>query len=233
MTKRLSELQENLHRLDAEIHAAAANAGRKPADIQLIAVSKTWPASDVRLLHQLGVKSFGENRAQEATSKIAELADLKLDWHHVGQVQTNKAVQIVSYADWVHSIDRLSAAQAISKAAEKVGKKISGFIQVSLDDSASELRAGVRPSELMQLAAAIAELGNLDLVGLMAVAPLGELPEKAFSRLQPMVESIRAEYPTAAKLSIGMSGDFKAAIGAGATHIRIGSILFGNRALPL
>lgn len=231
MTSRREELQENLTQLQSEIVAAAHAAKREPAEIQLIAISKTWPASDVRLLSDMGVQVFGENRAQEATLKAAELTDLKLDWHHVGQVQTNKANQIVSYANFVHSIDRLAAAVAIDKAAAKFDKQISVFLQVSLDEGDFEHRAGVEPSKLLDLAKEVQSLPNLILVGLMAVAPLGQEPAIAFEKLQPTVKAFRSEYPLAQGLSIGMSADFKAAIAAGATHIRIGSILFGNRAL--
>lgn len=230
MTSRKKELQENLNQLQSEIAAAAHAANRDPAEIELIAISKTWPASDVRLLSELGVQVFGENRAQEAALKAAEITDLNLEWHHVGQVQTNKASQIVSYANFVHSIDRPAAAFAINKAAAKLDKQISVFIQVALDESDSEHRAGVEPSKLLELAEEVQSLPNLILVGLMAVAPLGQEPEIAFQKLQPTVKAFRSKYPLAQGLSIGMSGDFKAAIAAGATHIRIGSILFGNRA---
>lgn len=229
MTNRLEELQANLVALESEIQQAASASNAKQT-IQLVAVSKTWPASDVKYLYQLGQRHFGENKSQDAVSKAAELTELdEIVWHHIGQVQTNKAAQIVSYADFVHSIDRLRAAEAINKAAANAQKTIKVFLQVSLDAEPTVERGGVAPAELHQLAVAVSALSNLSLVGLMAVAPVEAAAEVAFARFDEIANEFGHSFPDAKLRSIGMSGDFSQAIAVGATHLRIGSTLFGNR----
>lgn len=229
MTDRKSELARNLDWVNTQIAEAANEAGRSADEITLVAVSKTWPASDVRLLHSLGQKDFGENRAQEAIPKAAALFDLDITWHHIGQIQTNKAGQIVRYANVVQSIDRSKAAAAIARAAAVAEKNIEVLVQVSLDSEQAENRAGAEFPEVLRIANEIQQLKNLSLLGLMAVAPLGESAAVAFSRMAPLVNVFQSEYPKSKVVSIGMSGDFKEAIAAGATHVRIGSLLFGNR----
>jgi PLP dependent protein len=229
MSQRLEELRANLSELKNQIQNAAEHAQAIQA-VQLIAVSKTWPASDVRNLYELGQRHFGENRSQDAVVKAEELLDLDdIVWHHIGQIQTNKAAQIVSYADYVHSVDRLKAAQAISKAAVNQQKQINVLIQVSLDAEPTSERGGVASSELIPLAAEITALPNLKLVGLMAVAPLDEPAAATFAKFQRIANEFGHIYADATIRSIGMSGDFQEAIAAGATHLRIGSTLFGNR----
>ena len=229
MTNRLDELRANLESLESEIQQAAAASNAKQ-DIQLVAVSKTWPTSDVRFLYELGQRHFGENKSQDAVIKAGELQDLsEIVWHHIGQVQTNKAAQIVSYAEFVHSIDRMRAAEAINKAAANQNKTIKVFIQVSLDDEPSAERGGVNPTELNELAIEVSGLSSLILVGLMAVAPVEASAEVAFARFDEIAHEFAHNFPDATLRSIGMSGDFSQAIAAGATHLRIGSTLFGNR----
>lgn len=229
MTSRLDELRTNLESLQSEIQQAATASNAEQA-IQLVAVSKTWPASDVRYLYESGQRHFGENKSQDAVTKAGELQDLsEIVWHHIGQVQTNKAAQIVSYADFVHSIDRIRAAEAINKAATNQNKTIKVFIQVSLDDEPSAERGGVNPNELNELAVQVLGLSNLVLVGLMAVAPVDEPADVAFTRFDEIAREFAHKFPKATLRSIGMSGDFPQAIEAGATHLRIGSTLFGNR----
>ncbi|MEX5719922.1 YggS family pyridoxal phosphate-dependent enzyme [Geodermatophilus maliterrae] len=215
------------------IAAAARAAGRDPASVALLAVSKTWPADDVRTLVALGQTAFGENRAQELTTKAAELADLPIEWHFVGQLQRNKAAAVARTGAVVHSVDRLPLARALSRAGEETGRPVGVFLQVDLGGAAGELaeRGGADPADLPALADAVAALPCVRLRGLMAVAPRGEEPGPAFARLAALAERLRADHPEAAEVSAGMSGDLEEAIAAGATLVRVGTALFGSRPL--
>jgi len=197
--------------------------------VTLIAVTKTFPASDVRLLSELGVRDVGENRDQEAAPKAAECAALapKLTWHFIGQLQTNKATSVVRYAGVVHSVDRLRLVRALGAAARKAGRVVTCLVQVSLDQD--EARGGVPESALPALAAAVAGEGGLMLGGVMAMAPLDVPPAQAFAPLPRIAGVVRAAYPDAVIVSAGMSGDLEEAIAAGATHVRVGTALLGGR----
>lgn len=229
MNDRRTELAANLAILQAQIADDCARAGRHPSEVTVIAVSKTWPSSDIRLLHELGVRDFGENRDQEAQRKAEELADLSLRWHFIGQLQTNKAKHVASYANMVHSVDRIELIRALQSAASPVQREIDCLLQVSLDPAAPAGRGGVQPIALAELAKELDAAAPLRLAGLMAVVPLGMPTRDAFRRLMEVRAGFLAEFPTARILSAGMSGDFAEAISAGATHLRIGSILLGNR----
>jgi pyridoxal phosphate enzyme (YggS family) len=224
---RTQELAANLAAVRERISAACEAAGRSPDEITLVAVTKTFPATDVRLLAGLGITDVAENRDQEAAAKTAECADLALTWHFVGQLQTNKARSVVSYADVVHSVDRQRLVTALSRAAVDLGRSPRCLIQVSLDET--EGRGGVRPEGVPALADAIAAAEALELAGVMAVAPLGADPAPAFARLAQISLSLRAAYPTAKTVSAGMSGDMEHAIASGATHLRVGTALLGGR----
>ena len=226
---RLAELRERLGSLDEQIADACASAGRDRAEVTLIAVTKTWPVDDIRLLHSLGVRDFGENRVAESAAKAASLADLELTWHFVGQLQTNKAAAVARSADVVHSVDRERLAASLSKGAEAAGRVLTCLIQVSLDPAGTDGRGGVQADRVLELASVIAGLPHLRLGGLMAVAPLGADPAEAFRRLAEVRLRLLAEHPEAAAMSAGMSGDLREAVAAGATHLRIGSALLGNR----
>jgi len=203
-------------------------AGRDPAEVTLIAVTKTFPASDVRLLYDLGVRDVGENRDQEAAPKAAECADItELTWHFIGQLQTNKAASVVRYAGVVHSVDRLRLVRALGEQARKADRVITCLIQVSLDRD--EARGGVAEPDVGEIAAAVAAEDGLLLGGVMAMAPLGVPPAQAFVPLPRIAAAIRANYPEAVIVSAGMSGDMEEAIAAGATHVRIGTALLGGR----
>jgi hypothetical protein len=193
----------------------------------LIAVTKTFPASDVRLLAELGVTDIAENRDQEAAPKAAACADLPLTWHFVGQLQTNKARSVATYADVVHSVDRARVVTALSKAAAQLSRQVRCLVQVALDDNPS--RGGARPAEVPALAAQIVGAEGLELGGVMAVAPLGENAARAFASLGDVAAALRAEYPFATIVSAGMSGDLEQAIAYGATHVRVGTALLGGR----
>lgn len=224
---RRDELAAGLAAVRERIAVAAASAGRDAAEITLIAVTKTWPAADVRLLSELGVSDVGENRDQEAVSKHGACADLPLRWHFIGQVQRNKAGSITSYADVVHSIDRTVLVEALDHHAARHARRISALVQVALDDTTG--RGGVPADQVAGVAAAIAASQWLTLAGVMAVAPLGADPDTAFARLATVAGEVRAIHSTATIVSAGMSGDLDAAIRHGATHVRIGTALLGHR----
>jgi pyridoxal phosphate enzyme (YggS family) len=215
---RIAELRANLDALRDRIAAA----GRDPDDVTIIAVTKTFPASDVGLLAELGLTEFGENRDAEAKAKAAEFPGLR--WHFVGQLQRNKARSVVTYADCIHSVDRPGIVDALDKAADR---DIDVLLQVGLERTGE--RGGADPAELTQLADAVNATDRLKLRGLMAVAPLGKPPEPEFRRLADIAAEFRANYPNAEMLSAGMTGDLEAAIRHGATHLRIGTALLGRR----
>ena len=221
-----SGLAARLSAIDHRIADAARLAGRDPGEITRIVVTKFHPSSLVRELHSLGVRDVGENRQQELSSKTAELDDLDLRWHFIGQAQTNKASAIRRSADAVHSVDRDRLADALHRAAEDENI-LDVLVQVNLTDDAG--RGGVEPDDARSLAEHILALPSLRLRGVMAVAPLDEEPASAFARLRTIAERVREVEPTADWISAGMTGDFVAAIDAGATHLRIGSAITGPR----
>ena len=226
-SSRRDELAARLTAVRERISAACAAAGRKPQDVSLVAVTKTFPASDVRLLNGLGVTDFGENRDAEAAPKAAQCADLHLSWHFIGQLQTNKAASVARYATFVHSVDRLRRVRALGVAARRAERVIECLIEVSLDGDPA--RGGALASEVPGLAEALMAEAGLVLAGVMAIAPLGMPPADAFARLLDSAAAVRAVRPAATVISAGMSGDLEAAIAAGATHVRIGTALLGDR----
>ncbi len=222
---RAEELAAALRALEARLAAACAFAGRSRADVTLVAVSKTRPARDVEVLRDLGVLHFGENRDQEARRKAAEVPGVH--WHFVGTVQTNKARSVASYASVVHSADRPVLVAALSAAAVRTGRTLDLLIQVSLDADPS--RGGTLPADLPALADQVAAAAGLRLQGVMAVAPRAGDPAQAFARLQALAGRLREDHPRACAISAGMTNDLEAAIGAGSTHVRVGTALFGRR----
>jgi pyridoxal phosphate enzyme (YggS family) len=229
MSSRLVDLQSNLEIINSRIATACATSKRNVSEITLIAVTKTYPAADVDLLHQIGIENVGENKDQEAVGKKS-LVKEKFNWHFIGQLQSNKARSVVNYADLIHSVDRLSLAKELQKSAKAIAKKQKVLIQVDLDQSAPDSsRGGVWPADLMELAQFISQSENLELAGLMSVAPLGENPADAFSRLAQLRIEFLKNFPNAVIMSAGMSEDLEAAIEHGATHLRIGSALLGER----
>ena len=228
---RATELSGNLRALRARIAAACEAAGRPVADVTLIAITKTFPASDVRLLAGLGITDVGENRDQEAAPKAAACADLDppLRWHFVGQLQVNKARSVVRYADVVHSVDRPKLVRALAARARDAGRVITCLIQVDLDPAPDPGRGGAQPADVAALADEVAAADGLVLGGVMAVAPLGEPPQPAFRRLAEVAQVVRASHPGAMMISAGMTGDLDAAIAEGATHVRVGTALLGGR----
>jgi PLP dependent protein len=224
---RRNELAARLTAVRERTYAACEVAGRNPEDVTLVAVTKTFPASDVRLLNGLGVTDFGENRDAEAAPKAAQCADLRLRWHFIGQLQTNKAASVARYATFVHSVDRLRLVHALGAAARRAERAIECLIEVSLD--ADPARGGALASDVSGLAEALTAEDGLILAGVMAIAPLGMPPVEAFAKLLDSAAVVRAVRPAATVISAGMSGDLEAAIAAGATHVRIGTALLGDR----
>ncbi|MFI1966648.1 YggS family pyridoxal phosphate-dependent enzyme [Streptomyces pathocidini] len=235
MTERRAQLAGNLARVEERIAAACAAAGRKRGEVTLIVVTKTYPASDVRLLAELGVRDVAENKDQEAAAKAAECAGLDLGWHFVGQLQTNKVRSVVGYADMVQSVDRVKLVGALSKAAVRAGREVGCLVQVALDAGSGETgsRGGVAPDGVRELASAVAGAEGLRLAGVMAVAPLAGpyagRQRAAFERLMEISSGLRAEHPAAYMVSAGMSSDLEDAVAAGATHVRVGTAVLGVR----
>ncbi len=234
-SRRGEELARNLDELEHRIAAACLAAGRPRDQVKLIAVTKTFPASDIAFLHDLGLRDFGENRDQEAAVKAAELAGLiDLRWHFIGAVQTNKCASLARYAGVVHAVDRQRLVRALDDAASRAGRRLDCLIQVDLDPDRSRnpdpaARSGAAPADVESLAHAIAAARALDLAGVMAVAPLGVDPREPFAMLARISDEIRHQHPSATMISAGMSGDMEAAIEAGATHLRVGTALLGSR----
>jgi pyridoxal phosphate enzyme (YggS family) len=232
MTRR-DDLEAGLGRVRQRIAGACADAGRAPDEVRLVVVTKFFPVSDVRLLAELGVTDVGENRHQEAEAKAAACADLDLTWHFIGGLQSNKAAAVASYAAVVESVDRRKLVGPLSRGAHARGRPVDVLLQVSLDPPDHEGRSGADPAGLADLAAAVDEAAGVDrsltLRGLMAVAPLGEDAAAAFARLADVRTEFLAHHPGATWLSAGMSADLEEAIGAGATHVRVGSAVLGSR----
>jgi PLP dependent protein len=224
---RREELARRLADVRGRMAKACEAAGRDVRELTLIAVTKTRPASDVRLLCELGVADVGENRDAEAAPKAAECAGLNLTWHFVGQLQTNKAASVVRYASVVHSVDRLRLVHALGRAARGAERAVECLVEVSLDGDPA--RGGAAARDVPALAEALAAEEGLVLGGVMAIAPLSMAPADAFARLLASAAAVRAVRPGATVISAGMSGDLEAAVEAGATHLRIGTALLGDR----
>jgi pyridoxal phosphate enzyme (YggS family) len=230
-TDRRAELALNLASVRERIDAACVAAGRVPGEVGLVVVTKFFPASDVRLLAELGVTDVGENKHQEASAKAAETVDLALRRHFIGSIQSNKAAAIAAYADVVESVDRPKLVAGLNRGAHESGRVIDCLIQVGLDPEQTTSRGGAAVRDVPALAAAIEESGALRLRGVMGVAPLGGSAEAAFQRLAAVAADLRVGYPEATIVSAGMSGDLEEAVKYGATHVRIGSAVLGPRPL--
>lgn len=261
------ELAAALERVRGRIATACADAGRDPAEVTLVAVTKRRPAADVALAAGLGLRDVGENTDQEARAKVAALADARLRWHMVGRLQRNKCRSVARWASVVHSVDRPELVDALSRAAVAAGRGrtsdlLTVLVQVSLDGDADGAarrdargaggrdpadgagrhpargagRGGCDPADLPRLADALAAADGLRLAGVMAVAPRpgpgADPPQAAFARLAGLSAGLRQAHPAAGWISAGMSGDLEAAVAAGATHVRVGTALFGVRPPP-
>lgn len=224
---RTEELSSGLQAVRSQVAAGCAQAGRDPAGITLIVVTKTYPAADIRRLAGLGVRDVGESRDQEATAKLAESADLDLTWHFIGRLQSNKTRHVGRYAGVVHSLDRSSLVSGLDRGAAEGGHVVRCFLQLSLDGDVT--RGGAQADDLPRLADAVAGAEHLDLAGLMAVAPVTWDPDRAFAELFAASQALQKQYPGAGDISGGMSGDFVQALRHGATHLRVGSAVLGKR----
>jgi pyridoxal phosphate enzyme (YggS family) len=229
MSARRDEIAANLDTVRGRIAAACADAGRDASEVLLTVVTKFFPASDVRLLAELGVTDVGENRHQEAEAKAAECADLGLRWHFIGGLQSNKAAAVAGYADVVESVDRAKLVAGLERGAVQRDHEVDVLLQVSLDPPGAQHRSGADPAALGELADAVEAADHLSLKGLMAVAPLGGDPTAAFAQLAGIRADVLARHPSATWLSAGMSGDLEEAVEAGATHVRVGSAVLGTR----
>ena len=225
MNDRKAQISSNLAAVRERIVRALATCGRTVDEVELIAVTKTFPVSDVEILYELGLRNFGENRDQEGSQKSPLLPSDAI-WHFQGQIQSNKLKSIAEWADVIHSIDEIRHARKLN---ELVNGPKSIFIQVSLDENPAENRGGVAPTLLKEFLQELEELENLNPIGLMAVAPIDQEPDLAFSRLAEIHKIAKEVDPQISKISAGMSNDFEAAILNGATHIRIGSQILGVR----
>ncbi|CAN7422028.1 YggS family pyridoxal phosphate-dependent enzyme [Terrabacter sp. LjRoot27] len=231
---RREQLRDSLAAVHERIERGCAEAGRDPGDVTLVVVTKYFPASDVLLLHELGVRHFGENRDQEAAEKFREVRHALseagapgLTLHFIGQLQSNKAAHVAGYADVVQSVDRPKLVGALAKGAHAADRTVQVLLQVSLDGDTS--RGGVLPADAEALADAVAAQQLLQLRGVMAVAPLGADPDAAFARLREVADGIRARHPGADWISAGMSGDLEAGLRHGATLLRVGTAILGSR----
>ncbi len=233
---RRTEITEALAAVRARVAGACAQADRQPDEVTLVVVTKFFPVSDVRVLADLGVRDVGENRYQEAFAKSEECAGLDLRWHFMGRLQSNKAAAVGRWADVVQSLDRAKLVAPLGRGAEE--RTADGrpgaleiLVQVNLDTDPEEAkgRGGAAPADVPALAEVVAGNAALRLGGVMAVAPREGDPRAAFERLRELSERVRAVVPEATYVSAGMSGDLEAAIACGATHVRVGGAILGNR----
>jgi pyridoxal phosphate enzyme (YggS family) len=236
---RISDLAARLAVVHERIAGACAAVGRDPAGVELLAVTKTVPAEDVALLLDLGLVAFGENRVQEAGAKVERVRELRPAaqprWHLVGGLQRNKAGAAARWADRVESVDSIRVADALDRAVRRLletGERASALpvlLQFSVDGDPR--RGGATAADLEPLAEHVARCAGLHLRGVMAVAPLGTEPDRAFSAARAVADRVRAGFPQATILSAGMSGDLESAIGHGSDVVRVGTALVGERPL--
>lgn len=227
------DLESNLNSVREKIEKAAAKVGRNPSEINLVAVTKRFQPERIVEALEIGINTFGENYAQEFRDKykiLEELTDKKINWHFIGRIQKNKVKYIVGKADLIHSLDSLSVAQEIDKRAKRLGIKVPVLIEV--DTGGEESKGGVRSSKLEEFLGELDELPALDVQGLMTMPPYFDDKERArpyFIKLREIRNSLITKFPGLRELSMGMSGDFEIAIEEGATIVRVGTAIFGER----
>ncbi|MFN4004550.1 MAG: YggS family pyridoxal phosphate-dependent enzyme [Hylemonella sp.] len=226
----MTVIADQLHAVRARIAAACHAAGRDPSEVGLLAVSKTFGPEAVRQAHAAGQLAFGENYVQEAVEKMALLADLPLQWHCIGPIQSNKTRLVAEHFQWVQTIDRIKIAQRLSDQRPAALPPLQVCIQVNVDGGPT--KSGVSPAELPALAQAVAALPRLRLRGLMCIPdplPDAVAMQAVFARARRLFEQLRAQGLPLDTLSMGMSGDLEAAIAAGSTLVRVGTAIFGGR----
>jgi len=228
----MTMIGDKLQQVRTRIVTACTAAGRDPASVRLLAVSKTFDADAVRSAHAAGQRAFGENYVQEGVAKIEALAELRaqLEWHCIGPLQSNKTRVVAAHFDWVHSIDRLKIAERLAEQRPAHLPPLSVCLQVNVDGGAN--KSGVAPEDAVALAQAVAALPRLRLRGLMAIpepAPDFASQRALFLRAAVVFEEIRANGIEVDTLSLGMSADLEAAVAAGSTMVRVGTAIFGQR----
>lgn len=226
----MSELGQRYRSVVEKIASAAESTNRDSEQITLVVVTKNHPDQLVYDLLALGARDFGENRDQEAGPKAKQIAaesSERFNWHFIGQLQTNKVKSVLEYADFLHSLDRPSLLDELQKRTIERENALKVFVQVNMTEDPE--RGGVNIEDLMPFAERVLSSPGLELVGLMGVGGLGVNPEGEFERLAELSGKLQAIAPEANKLSMGMSGDFETAIAYGATHLRIGTAITGNR----
>lgn len=230
----MTSIKQNINQITLQIENSVQKCGRRPDSVQLLAVSKTKPIELLEQAMDVGQRAFGENYVQEGVEKVqyfqSNHADIALEWHFIGPIQSNKTRPIAEHFDWVHSVDRLKIAQRLNEQRPDNLGELNVLIQVNI--SSEESKSGTTSEEVMELAAAINEMPNLTLRGLMSIpANVSNYDEQlaAFTQLASIQNQLRAQYPQVDTLSMGMSGDMDAAIEAGSTMVRIGTAIFGTR----
>ncbi|MGR6833145.1 YggS family pyridoxal phosphate-dependent enzyme [Aliivibrio wodanis] len=230
----MTSIKQNINQITLQIENSVQKCGRRPDSVQLLAVSKTKPIELLEQAMDVGQRTFGENYVQEGVEKVQYFqnnhADIALEWHFIGPIQSNKTRPIAEHFDWVHSVDRLKIAQRLNEQRPDNLGELNVLIQVNI--SSEESKSGTTSEEVMELAAAINEMPNLTLRGLMSIpANVSNYDEQlaAFTQLASIQNQLRAQYPQVDTLSMGMSGDMDAAIEAGSTMVRIGTAIFGTR----
>lgn len=229
----MTELKKRLQSILTQIREAEHQAGRAPESVQLLAVSKTWPAAKLKAMAEAGQTRFGENYLQEALTKIEALAACGLEWHFIGPIQSNKTRDIARHFDWVHSVERLKIARRLNEQRPDDLAPLNVLIQINIDNEDS--KSGISPEQLLDLARQIDTMDKLVLRGLMIIPAKTDTPEKqhaVFSRANQLFKTLQTHYPSVDTLSMGMSGDMSAAIAEGSTMVRIGTALFGQRHTP-
>jgi pyridoxal phosphate enzyme (YggS family) len=229
-------LAENISRVQKRISAAALRTGRKPDEITLMAVCKTFPPEQIRAAYDAGLRTFGENRVQEFARKIAALRDLSnADWHMIGHLQTNKAAQAAELFSYIDSVDSVRLARKLDSSASDRGKKLSVMIEINIGGEAAKSGVAPNSAELEDILNAARELPSLDFRGLMTVPPYSDEPEQSrpyFRKMRELFNHIASRRLPAVRmeaLSMGMSHDYEVAIEEGATCIRVGTAIFGAR----
>lgn len=246
-SRRKAELSEALDAIRERITSACLEVHRDPAEVELLAVTKNFPASDVAMLADLGLTRFAENREQEARDKVAEFAELRpcveASWHMVGQLQRNKARSVARWADVVESVDSPRLVEGLRKAVANAGKAgdrerpLDLLVQVDVDPRAAEsatstkARGGCSPEDVPDLVRKITQASELRFRGVMMVAPLGESPASVFATLNKVIERVRDQLSQRVEVSAGMSSDLETAIAHGSTRVRVGTALLGKRPL--
>lgn len=228
---RRTQVRAAVAEMRARIAAACTQAGRSADEVALVGVTKTRPATDADLLVELGVTDLGENRVDELAEKAGQVRS-RPRWHHIGQLQTNKVRRLVAVPGLVavHGVDRPKLVAALNRAVTDAGREpLPCYAQVDLDPRPDSGRGGVRPDDLAALADLIDAADALTLAGVMTVAPPAGDPDVAFGTLRDLAAAVRRRHPAAAGISAGMSGDFEVAIRHGATHVRVGALLLGER----